>query len=471
VIDLGALRPGGGESFSGGGHYGGSNGGDGDIGAIFELVFYLLRLCVEVPAVGGVVLVLAIIFIVYWARFRQKHVDWDSGPAVEPERAVSLDSVKRLDPDFSPVVFEDFAFRLFSTAQRVRASATELATVAPYVGDDARSALAAREPKGIEVEQVVVGALRPYRADVPADSNGRVRIGVEFEANVMTAKATYYSVESWLFVRDAARRSKPPGDRTFPCPNCGAPWQSKSTGSQVCASCGQTVDNGRFDWLVETISVSSLDERGPTLTAEVAERGTDLPTRRQDRVDERWLGFANTDPELTWPSVQARLAMIYDQLNTAWSSNELEPVRGLVSDGLYDYLQYWVTNYKRQGLANRMVDAKITHTTMAKLARDRWYDALTIRVWGKAKDFIVRVADDHVVRGSRHRERAYSEYWTLIRSAARRGAAKAEPACGNCGAPLKVNQAGSCEHCGAHVTAGAFDWVLSKIEQDDTYRG
>jgi hypothetical protein len=31
--------------------------------------------------------------------------------------------------------------------------------------------------------------------------------------------------------------------------------------------------------------------------------------------------------------------------------------------------------------------------------------------------------------------------------------------------------AGACEHCGAHVTAGEFDWVLSKIEQDDTYRG
>jgi hypothetical protein len=30
---------------------------------------------------------------------------------------------------------------------------------------------------------------------------------------------------------------------------------------------------------------------------------------------------------------------------------------------------------------------------------------------------------------------------------------------------------GSCEHCGAHVTSGEFDWVLSRIEQDESYGG
>jgi hypothetical protein len=34
-----------------------------------------------------------------------------------------------------------------------------------------------------------------------------------------------------------------------------------------------------------------------------------------------------------------------------------------------------------------------------------------------------------------------------------------------------VTMAGACNYCGAHLTAGEFDWVLSKIEQDDSYRG
>ena len=65
----------------------------------------------------------------------------------------------------------------------------------------------------------------------------------------------------------------------------------------------------------------------------------------------------------------------------------------------------------------------------------------------------------------------YSEYWTLIRSAGKQGKPQTTATCNNCGAPLKINMAGECEHCGAHVTGGEFDWVLSKIEQDDTYEG
>ena len=51
----------------------------------------------------------------------------------------------------------------------------------------------------------VVGAMRVYRVDVPpsaVDAHGRptrVRIGVEFEANVATDAHTYYTVETWLF--------------------------------------------------------------------------------------------------------------------------------------------------------------------------------------------------------------------------------------------------------------------------------
>ncbi len=58
----------------------------------------------------------------------------------------------------------------------------------------------------------------------------------------------------------------------------------------MCASCGQAVDNGRFDWVVQQISVASIDQRPPSLLAEVEERGTDLPdgVARTD-VDERWL--------------------------------------------------------------------------------------------------------------------------------------------------------------------------------------
>jgi hypothetical protein len=472
-------RPGGGESYSGGGGHGGGGGGDGDIFAILELVYWLIRLCIEAPAIGFPLLAIVVGFVLVNAYKQRKNKDWDSGPPVAVQRAKSLSALRNFDPAFSQVVFEDFVYRLFSTAHRARHSAEALAAaVGPYLDGSAREALVAREPRGVPVQQVIVGALRVVRIELPVRTRGqpaegkRVHVAIELEANVATASKTYYSVETWLLGRDAGVRSKPPSPvRISACPNCGAPWQSSGTKSQHCASCDQVVDNGRFDWVVEQVTLRSIDERPPTMTTEVPERGTDLATYKHREAEQRLAKLHAEDPAVTAEALHARLELIYRELVTAWANNDLEPVRGLVSDGLYDYLDYWVQAYKTQGLRNALVDMRITRTELAKVVRDRWYDAITIRLWATGRDFVIDEKSGRVVRGSKSRERPYSEYWTLIRSAGRRGPVKHDRSCGNCGAPLAVTMAGSCNYCGAHVTSGEFDWVLSKIEQDDSYRG
>ncbi|MEZ4368464.1 MAG: TIM44-like domain-containing protein [Kofleriaceae bacterium] len=341
----------------------------------------------------------------------------------------------------------------------------------------AQAALAQREPAGAPVYAVVIGAMRVTDVVVPADADGgRVRVDVEFEANVtagpLGAAHTYFSVERWRLGRDAAVRTKPPGQSsTKTCPNCGAPWQASATGSQQCAYCDQIVDNGRFDWVVEEIALASLDARPPTLTEEVPERGTDLATYRQPELEASWHALTLADGTITIEALQARLRYVYEQLNAAWATNDLTPARAVVSDALYDYLTYWTEAYRAQGLRNALERMRITKIELAKIVRDRYFDAVTLRLWGTGLDYVVREPGGDVVRGSRHRERSYSEYWTLVRSAGRRGPTRADAGCNNCGAPLAVTQAGACAHCGAHVTAGEFDWVLSKIEQDDSYRG
>lgn len=479
-------RPGGGGTFSGGGGHSRSGGGShssnsgGGGRAIGELIYWIIRLLFEVPQIGVPILLLIIGYFVYHAYRQRQNADWDSGPPVELEAATSVDDLRRVDPDFSLIVFEDFAFRLFSTAHRARHSPDALAAVAPYVSNTARVALAQRTNqaddhlpspahpvRSAQVLSVVVGALRTVRVVI----GERQQLDVEYEANVTTAAMTSYSVERWRFVRARGARSKPPrSSRSFPCPNCGAPWQAAAAGTQICASCSEPVDNGRFDWMVESITVRSSDVRPPTVTNEVPERGTDLPTYQAPDVARRLGDLAQRDPAASVGALEQRLAVIYRELHRSWAANDLAPVRGLLSDGLYDYLQYWIDAYRQSGVRNQLIDMRIVRTEFAKVTRDRWYDAVTIRLWGTGKDFVVD-GNGRVVRGSPHRERPYSEYWTLIRSAERRAPTVLAPQCPNCGAALAITQSGECEFCNAHVTAGEFDWVLSKIEQDDTYRG
>ncbi len=470
-------RPGGGHSYSGGGGFsgGGSSGGGSGGGSSGggDVLFLLVHLLIRYPQIGVPVLAVVVVMWLLGKRERSRNADWDSGPPVVQPRSVSLERIARVDPEFSRVVFDDFVYRLYARAHGSRNDDHAMRALAPYLSAEARAQLQARPPRAA-VSGVVIGAMRVIEVEVPAQAtnNGQptfITVTLEVEANMTAQGETHYVVERWSLRRSAAARSRAPSaTNTFPCPNCGAPFQSADDAR--CNYCGEVVTTGLFDWLVVSTHLLHDDTRGPTLTGHAPERGTELPTITQSGVQERWVALQRDDPALTDESFAARLHHIYHQLNSAWVARELSGARPYVSDGMFGYLQYWIDSYRVQRLRNCMDDARMHHWTFAKLTRDRYFDAATVRIWALAKDYTL-TEDGKLVGGSKSLEREYSEYWTLVRSAARRGQAHDAKACPNCGAPLNIDVAGSCEYCGAHVTGGEFDWVLSRIEQDDSYRG
>ena len=80
-----------------------------------------------------------------------------------------------------------------------------------------------------------------------------------------------------------------------------------------------------------------------------------------------------------------------------------------------------------------------------------------------------------IVAGSKKETRTFSEYWTFIRMVSRQTpqpGAWEKDMCPSCGAPLdQISMAGICGYCDAKITGGDFDWVLSRIEQDEAYTG
>ena len=84
AASVASARPGGGSSFGGGskgGGGGGGSGGGGDCGAIFEIVFFLVQLTIEYPAIG-IPIDIVVIGIVVWALASKskanKQRDWDT---------------------------------------------------------------------------------------------------------------------------------------------------------------------------------------------------------------------------------------------------------------------------------------------------------------------------------------------------------------------------------------------------------
>ncbi|MCA9718352.1 MAG: Tim44 domain-containing protein, partial [Myxococcales bacterium] len=357
-----------------------------------------------------------------------------------------------------------------------RASREELALLAPYLSAAATDELRGRGGGRLvkAVDGVVVGSLRITHVK-RGETHDRLR--VEFESNYTETvpgpqhdgRLGFYAHEAWSLVRKRGVQSRDPASaRAFNCPSCGAPVERSQ--HDACQHCGVRHGDSSFDWLVESITVKSEETRGPTLTGYAEEVGTHDPTLRDDALQRRLGELRQADPAFSEEGLFARVSLIYSELNAAWTSRDWDDAHPYLSDRLWLSMRYWIEAYRAQGLQNLMIAARVTRQQIAKIERDAFFDAITVRVWATAIDQTVHIESGAIVAGG-ETPREYSEYWTLIRSSTRAGEASDKKSCPNCAAPLAVNMTGNCSHCGVKVTGGEFDWVLSKIEQDESYAG
>jgi hypothetical protein len=207
------------------------------------------------------------------------------------------------------------------------------------------------------------------------------------------------------------------------------------------------------------------------LTSDVPEVGTDYPTIVQPGFPNVRAAFEQSNSSFSWGDFQSRARLIFNELQAAWSTLNWERARPHETDSIFQMHQFWIEAYKRQGLRNLLDQCQITAMQPVKIKEDAFYNAITLRIFAQGFDYTVD-QQGRIVSGSKDRQRRWSEYWTFIRNRnAKPAASRADLSCPNCGASLKVNATGICEFCGGKITSGEFDWVLSKIEQDESYAG
>lgn len=472
-----AARPGGGESYHGGSSSsggGGSSSGGGD-GAAAGLIIDLIILCIQYPPLGIVV----VIALIVYSRIKRAQgaglKEWTAGVPqnqVKPQRPhfvarAALDRLRSTDPQFSVVLFEDFLFTLYAQFHSNRPG-RNLEKLSPYVAAEVRQAV--HDDQLQSVNGIVIGALRYVGL---TQSPFHVRLEVEVEANFTETRngkpERLYVLERMILARPVTARSRPPQRaRLLDCPNCGAPLEAIR--GNVCSYCRERVDDGRFDWMLQAIHCVKYEKRPPLLTEDVVERGSELPTRVTTGVHQRLAELGQQDPAFQYEAFLGRVKVIFSELQIGWSNQDLMRIRPHVSDNLLQYFGYWFDVYLQAGARNVTENARILHIDLANLISDNVYDAITVRVFATGLDYTLG-NDGRLLKGSRNAERPYTEYWTLIRGRATRGPVRTALQCPNCGAPLKINMAGNCEYCQAKVVTGDFDWVLSRIEQDEAYDG
>jgi len=466
-------RVGGGDSYGGGGSSGGGSGSGGGDGGGGELIWLAIRflfwLTVNYPAIGIPVDIVVIIAVVRWLRKKEAVAAVFNATtkarkeAGETRAAVTtLDGLRRFDPNFSNITFADFCYSLFACAHQARGAKT-LVQYAPYMSGSSRQQIASRNPQGLqEVKNIVIGAMRIDA--VRGLDTALVTVSVAFEANYTEVAAngekSWYVRERWTLERQRDILSPPPEKaKADHCPRCGAALKTRTDGS--CEFCGAKIESGAFQWYVRSIDLTAKQERGPVLTGGGEEVGTNLPTILQPNVAERLRS-------IDWAAFESHVRRVAIELQDAWSARDWERVRPLETEGLFQMHRYWIDAYRKQRLRNVVDDFDFAHVEPVKIDSDAFYEAITVRIFAHGRDYTVD-ENNRIVGGSKNALRSWSEYWTFIRTQS--GQRSGKIACPNCGAMVTVGASGICEYCGGKLTSGTFDWILSRIEQDEAYRG
>jgi hypothetical protein len=183
-----------------------------------------------------------------------------------------------------------------------------------------------------------------------------------------------------------------------------------------------------------------------------------------------------SDPAFNEQSFLDRVQAAFFLLQKAWQDRNVDEGRAYMSPGVYLGWKAQVDQMTAQHKKNVLENLFIQGMQIAKATRDANFDSITVRIDASAMDYEVddQTGKEVFAVGGKKADRPFTEYWTFQRSAGAKtlvSGGVTEKKCPNCGAPLEVNEVGDCKYCGASVTSGKFDWVLSKIDQANEWTG
>jgi len=466
-------RPSSGGSRSGSGS-GYSGGGDAN------LIYLLIQLVIQVPAIGVPLLVMVVGYFVYQAYHNSsgRVVHRTHAPSSSPRRAPptpGLAALRKTDPGFSVPVFLDFAALIHRRAIEASLSGrTE--PLAPFVSPEAVEQLKSAHRGVTRVDDLVVGGVRLGRISREGDM---MRAEVIFEntrtEHLQSGSREVVVHERWTFQRAANAASLPPADvERLGCPSCGAAIDVDALGA--CRNCQTPITAGQLQWQVVAME---LGHRGKASAPEVGllaggdEGSLAVPIIQAADLQAEARRLLARHPTLSLEAFGQRVSLTYFRLQEAWSAGRWSDARPYVTDAQYQSMRFWMDRYQKHGLANRLTDIQLEQTSIVKIEVDAWYESITVRIIGSMKDTVVMTSTDKVVGGNPNVARRFAEYWTFLRAGGTDGSTKGDAqGCPSCGAPLdRISQAGVCGYCDSRITTGQFDWVLARIEQPEAYGG
>jgi predicted lipid-binding transport protein (Tim44 family) len=389
---------------------------------------------------------------------------------VRPQLPAGIDAIRAQDPGFEIETFLQRAEMTFFLVKRGMQKA-DPAAVRPYLNDAVFALVSGyigqmkQQHRHALFESMNVRALHVDTAGC-SDQGQVIRIHFDLVYRLKTFDDANRVVadegtdgrhgECWTFARAAGARTPANGDVTAArCPACGAELRLNLDGT--CLHCRASVTNGSVDWVVADVQPAAF-----------IGYSSESPLPAAPSVAAGVATLCAADPTFSAAAFLARAQQAFLTLQDAWCRQQLDAGRAFLSPGAYFSWSAQLEALAAEGRRNVMADLRVLGIDIIRVVHGGVFDDLTVHISAEAADFEID-RNDNIVFGDRT-VRPFTEAWTFQRSIGVATTTKPgtlESTCPACGAPVALTQIGECRYCKAAVTSGKFDWVVSRIDQED----
>ncbi|MCA9224005.1 MAG: TIM44-like domain-containing protein [Planctomycetales bacterium] len=179
------------------------------------------------------------------------------------------------------------------------------------------------------------------------------------------------------------------------------------------------------------------------------------------------------DPDFNEERFYDRVRHGFVQVQQAWCSQDMQPVRAFISDGILERFTLQIQEQRERDYRDHMEQIVVNRVALAKADSNEYFDEITVMIAASAIDYRMSLSKGKRLSGSILSE-SFVEYWTFLRRHGVRTTDKPgliEGSCPNCGADIRLNQSARCPACDSVLRSGQYDWVLTEITQASEWNG
>ncbi len=171
------------------------------------------------------------------------------------------------------------------------------------------------------------------------------------------------------------------------------------------------------------------------------------------------------DENFTAPDFIAFTKNVYMNIQDAWCKRDLEPVRMMLHQNLYERTEKQIQKKIADGIVQHLDRLTVNEAYMTSYRRDAQYEYIKVYLNSSMIDYQVKESTGQILYGDMSTRWTMRYEMTFMRSIAAKtaeaGAQEIGINCPNCGGPLRGTSFGKCPYCDSLVTTGLYNWVLS----------